>query len=109
MSMLNGSNAHAPAETPPAASAALGKLLPWPRRAAAGPARPKRQGWDLWLHRIYLTYGTGVFLCLAGSFIESFHNLVDYAHRNGYAGLLSLIAPLMVDIVTLGGETVVLI
>lgn len=66
------------------------------------------QAWVKWRHRIYIGYAWAVAVALAGAFLESFHNLVDYSNRTGYTGLYSWVAPTMVDIFTVGGEVLVL-
>jgi hypothetical protein len=65
--------------------------------------------WPTWRTRIYRGYAAGVGVCLAMAFVESFRNLVTYFERSGYHGLYAVIAPTMVDIFTIGGETLVLL
>jgi hypothetical protein len=67
------------------------------------------EAWQHWLPRIYTGYAIGVGVSVAGAFTESFANLITYFRHAGLSLGLAIIAPSMIDIFTIGGETLVLI
>jgi hypothetical protein len=67
------------------------------------------EAWQTWLPRIYKTYAWAVGVCVVGAFSESFANLITYFRHAGLILGLAIIAPSMIDIFTVGGETLVLI
>lgn len=73
------------------------------------PAGSAPEAWKRWLPNIYRAYAIGVGLCLAGAFAESFANLVTYFRHNGLSAWQAWVAPSMIDIFTVGGETLVLL
>lgn len=71
-------------------------------------AQPER-AWSVWRDRILRGLIVAYLASSLGSFIESFHGLIDWFHLNGYTGFYAWIAPAMIDIVTVFSEAVLLI
>jgi Protein of unknown function (DUF2637) len=65
--------------------------------------------WQTWLPRIYRAYAIAVGACLIAAFAESFANLISYFKHEQFPTWQAWFAPSMVDIFTIGGETLVLI
>ena len=80
-----------------------------PNANGPGPAGDTPAIWRTWQPRVYKAYAVAVGLCIIGAFAESFANLIVYFRHNGLSTWQAFIAPSMVDIFTIGGETLVLI
>ena len=65
--------------------------------------------WLTWQGRILRGLGIAYLASAAASFLESFHGLIDWFHRNNFPGFYGWIAPAMIDVVALFGETVLLL
>lgn len=67
------------------------------------------KAWSAWRDRIYRAYGAGVAVSVTGAFVESFHGLIEWFRHNQFAGIYAFIAPVMIDVFILGGESLLLI
>jgi hypothetical protein len=83
--------------------------MPNPTAGAAPANSTLDQDWPIWRSRVLKGLAVCYGLSTTASFIESFRGLIDWFTYNHRGGILSWLAPLMIDVVALAGEAILLL